>query len=65
MEEDYKVINVDIYSEEALDFLLIQMAVRGLAIDKDAIKTLLELVDEYILIKVECEDKDGEEESSG
>jgi predicted signal transduction protein with EAL and GGDEF domain len=65
MDDDYKVINVDIYGEEALDFLLIQMAVRGLAIDKDAIKTLLELVDEYILIKVECEDKNGEEESSG
>lgn len=56
-EEDFEfsMVEIDLNNDEFLDYVLIEMAKKGLAIDKEAIVALLEVVDEYILTKIEGE----------
>lgn len=49
------IVELNLEDDEFLDYVVIEMAKKGIGVDKEAITTLMEIVDNYIITKIEGE----------
>jgi hypothetical protein len=56
-EDDFEYISIelDLENDEFLEFVIIEMAKKGMAVDREGIRTFMEIVDDYIIKKIEGE----------
>lgn len=54
--DEFRMVEIDLENDEFLDYVLVQMAKQGIGVDKEAIIAMMDIVDDYILLKIEGED---------
>ena len=54
-DEEIFILEIDFESDEFLDYVLIEMAKKGVGVDREAIKMFMRIMDDFITKKAESE----------
>ena len=52
---EYLAVEIDLQDDEFLEYVIIEMAKKGMAVDREGIRTFMEIVDDFIIKKFEGE----------
>jgi hypothetical protein len=52
---EYLAVEIDLEDDDFLEYVIIEMAKKGMAVDREGIRTFMEIVDDYIIKKFEGE----------